>query len=104
MSYTLSANRWLYLQLADNKGTEWSAGSYSDGGGTGTGTRDTERLVHYPDETDRQIVTQTWYLQGLTIGNTYTINPQAKTSATTNQLWTGGIWPACICRGYYLPS
>ena len=104
MSYTLSANRWLYLQLADNKGTEWSAGSYSDGGGTGTGTRDTQRLVHYPDETDRQIVIQTWYLQGLTIGNTYTINPQAKTSSTTNQLWTGGIWPACICRGYYLPS
>jgi len=104
MSYTVSSNRWLYLQLADNKGTEWSSGSYSDGGGTGTGTRDTERLVHYPDETDRQIVTQTWYLQGLTIGNTYTINPQAKTSSTTNQLWTGGIWPACICRGYYLPS
>ena len=104
MSYTVSSNRWLYLQLGDNKGTEWSAGSYSDGGGTGTGTRGTGRLVHYPDETDRQIVTQTWYLQGLTIGNTYTINPQAKTSATTNQLWTGGIWPACICRGYYLPS
>jgi hypothetical protein len=104
MSYTVSSNRWLYLQLADNKGTEWSKGSYSDGGGTGTGTRDTNRLVHYPDETDRQIVTQTWYLQGLTIGNTYTINPQAKTSSTTNQLWTGGIWSACICRGYYLPS
>jgi len=104
MSYTVSSNRWLYLQLGDNKGTEWSAGSYSDGGGTGTGTRGTGRLVHYPDETDRQIVTQTWYLQGLTIGNTYTINPQAKTSSTTNQLWTGGIWPACICRGYYLPS
>ena len=104
MSYTVSSNRWLYLQLADNKGTEWSVGSYADGGGTGTGTRDTERLVHYPDETDRQIITQTWYLQGLTIGNTYTINPQAKTSATTNQLWTGGIWPACICRGYYLPA
>jgi len=104
MSYTVSSNRWLYLQLGDNKGTEWSAGSYSDGGGTGTGTRGTGRLVHYPDETDRQIVTQTWYLQGLTVGNTYTINPQAKTSSTTNQLWTGGIWPACICRGYYLPS
>ena len=104
MSYTVSSNRWLYLQLADNTGTEWSVGSYSNGGGTGTGTRSTTRLVHYPDETDRQIVIQTWYLQGLTIGNTYTINPRARTSSTTNQLWTGGVWPACICRGYYLPS
>ena len=101
-NYSGTANRWLYLRLNDDYGSEWSGGTY--GGGYGTGTRNTERFVNYTDETDRNPVRQTWYLQGLTIGTSYTINPAAKTSATTNSIYAGGSYPACILRGYYLPT
>ena len=101
-NYAISSNRWLYLQLGDNAGTEWSSGT--SGGGYGTGTRSTSRTIHYADETDRQPVRQTWYLQGLTVGTIYTINPMARTSSTTNYIYAGGAFPAGILRGYYLPS
>ena len=102
VNYSGTGNRWLYLRLNDDYGTEWSAGSY--GGGYGTGTRDTERLVNYTDETDRNPVRQTWYLTGLTIGTEYIVNPAAKTDATVNNIYAGATYPACILRGYYLPS
>jgi len=101
-NYSITGNRFLYLQLGDNVGTEWSVGT--SGGGSGTGTRSTTRTTFYTDETDKAQVIQTWYLTGLTIGNTYTINPMASTSATTNYIYAGGSYPACILRGYYLPS
>ena len=101
-NYTISGNRWMYLQLGDNTGTEWSSGT--SGGGYGTGTRSTARQIHYSDETDKQPVRQTWYLQGLTVGTSYTINPMAKTSSTLNYIYAGGSYPAAILRGYYLPT
>ena len=101
-NYSISGNRWFYLQLGDGGGTEWSVGT--TGGGYNTGTRDTARLIHYSDETDKQPIRQTWYLEGLSIGTSYTINPMAKTSATLNYIYAGGSYPASILRGYYLPS
>lgn len=102
-NYSISGNRWLYLQLGDNKLVEWSSGATADGGGTGTGTRSTARTIQYTDETDKVPVRQTWYLQGLTVGTSYTINPMARTSSTLNYIYAGGAYPAAILRGYYLP-
>jgi len=102
-NYTTTSSRILYLRLNDDYGDEWSVGNYGGGGGI-TGTRDTERYIHFADETDKQPVRQTWYLQGLTIGNEYTVNPAAKTSATINLIYAGGAYPASILRGYYLPT
>jgi len=99
-NYGYTGNRILYLQLGDNTGTEWSVGT--SGGGYGTGTRSTDRNSLYTDETDRAYVTQIWYLQGLSVGTTYTINPMAKTSSTLNFIYAGGNYPACILRGYYI--
>ena len=93
-----SGNRWFYLRLSDDAGVEWSVGALVDGGGTGTGTRNTERLITYADETDDQLINQTWYLQGLSIGTTYTINPYTRTSATYNYIYAGGSYPACILK------
>lgn len=101
-NYSISGNRWLYLQLGDNTGTEWSSGT--SGGGYGTGTRSTARTIQYTDETDKVPVRQTWYLQGLTVGTSYTINPMAKTSSTLNYIYAGGTFPAAILRGYYLQT
>ena len=101
-NYSISGNRWLYLRLNDDYGDEWSVGNY--GGGAGTGTRDTARLINWTDETDKLPVRQTWYLTGLTIGTSYVVNPMAKTSATTNYIYAGGAFPASILRGYYLPN
>jgi len=93
-----SGNRWFYLRLSDDAGVEWSVGALVDGGGTGTGTRDTSRLITYADETDDQLMNQTWYLQGLSIGTTYTINPYTRTSSTYNYIYAGGSYPACILK------
>jgi len=101
-NYGSSSNRFTYCRLTDNAGTEFSSGT--DQGGYGTGTVNTERLVHGMDETDKQIFRITWYIQGLTIGNTYTFNPQARTSGTFNYIAAGGSYPATILRGYYLPT
>lgn len=101
-NYSISGNRWLYLQLGDNAGTEWSVGT--SGGGSGTGTRSTARNIQYTDETDKVPVRQTWYLSGLSVGTSYTINPMAKTDATLNYIYAGGSYPACILRGYYLQT
>ena len=92
-----TSNRWLYLRLSDGSGGEWSSGM-GTGGGVGTGTRNTERLVSYPDETDNRVVNVSWYLQGLTIGNSYTINPYAKTNAIYAYIYAGGSFPACILK------
>jgi hypothetical protein len=100
-NFTSSGNRYLYFQLEDGAGTEWSIGT--SGGGSGTGTRSTIRTNHAADETDKQEVRQTWYLQGLTIGTSYTVNPAAKTSTQYNYLFGGGSYQATILRGYYLP-
>lgn len=98
MSYGGSSNRWLYLTLLDGAGTtEWTA-SMGTGGGYGTGTRATERLVHYRDETDGQYQTMSWVLTGLTPGNTYIVNPGAKTNITSNYVYAGGTFPACVFR------
>jgi len=101
-NYAISSNRDTDMRLVDKGGTEWSIGSSE--GGSGTGTIQTAREVHRADETDRQIVHQTWSITGLSIGTTYTFNPQAKTSATSNFLAAGGNYPAAFFRGYYLPS
>ena len=39
-----------------------------------------------------------WYVSGLTAGNTYTFTLQAKTSGTANYVVAGGSYPACIMR------
>ena len=103
MNYGGSSNKWLYLGLLDGAGTtEWSA-SMATGGGYGTGTANTQRLVHYKDETDGQYQTMSWLLSGLTPGNTYIVNPSARTSGTTNYVYAGGrypstAFPACVSR------
>jgi len=101
-NYAISSNRDTDMRLVDKGGTEWSIGSSE--GGSGTGTIQTEREVHRADETDRQIVHQTWSITGLTVGSTYTFNPQARTSATSNFLAAGGSYPSAFFRGYYLPE
>jgi len=101
-NYAISSNRDTDMRLVDKGGSEWSVGISE--GGSGTGTIQTAREVHRADETDRQIVHQTWSITGLSIGTTYTFNPQAKTSATSNFLAAGGNYPAAFFRGYYLPS
>ena len=101
-NYAISSNRDTDMRLVDKSGSEWSVGISE--GGSGTGTIQTAREVHRADETDRQIVHQTWSITGLTIGSTYTFNPQARTSATSNFLAAGGNYPAAFFRGYYLPS
>ena len=95
-NYTSSSNRWIYLRLSDLYGTEWSVGMA--GGGYGTGTRDTERNINYADENDKQTIVMSWYLQGLSIGSSYTVNPYAKTSSTWNYIYAGGSYPACILK------
>ena len=98
LNYGGTSNKWLYLTLLDGAGTtEWSA-SMGTGGGMGTGTRPTERLVHYRDETDSDYVSMSWVLTGLTPGNTYIVNPGAKTSGTSNYIYAGGSFPACVFR------
>mgnify|MGYP006400559793 FL=1 len=92
-----SGNRWFYLRLSDGSGNEWSGGG-GTGGGSGTGTRNTERLIHYADEHDRQTIVMSWYLEGLSIASSYTINPYAKTSSTYNNIYAGGSYPACILK------
>jgi len=101
-NYAISSNRDTDMRLVDKGGSEWSVGTTE--GGSGTGTIQTAREVHRADETDRQIVHQTWSITGLTIGSTYTFNPQARTSATSNFLAAGGNYPSAFFRGYYLPS
>ena len=101
-NYAISSNRDTDMRLVDKAGSEWSVGTTE--GGSGTGTIQTAREVHRADETDRQIVHQTWSITGLTIGSTYTFNPQARTSTTTNFLAAGGNYPDAFFRGYYLPS
>lgn len=101
-NYAISSNRDTDMRLVDKGGSEWSVGTSE--GGSGTGTIQTAREVHRADETDRQIVHQTWSITGLTIGSTYTFNPQARTSSTTNFLAAGGNYPDAFFRGYYLPS
>jgi len=98
-----SSNRWLYLRLSDGGGNEWSSGT-GTGGGYGTGTRSTERLVSYPDENDKRQMVMSWYLQGLTIGNSYTINPFAKTSSSWNYIYAGGSYPPCILKVINIPD
>ena len=98
LSYGGSSNRWLYLTLLDGAGTtEWTS-SMGTGGGYGTGTRPTERLVHYRDETDSDYVSMSWVLTGLTPGNTYIVNPGAKTNLTSNYIYAGGSFPCCVLR------
>lgn len=87
-NYAISSNRDTDMRLVDKGGSEWSVGISE--GGAGTGTIQTAREVHRADETDRQIVHQTWSITGLTIGSTYTFNPQARTSATSN-FWRLGV-------------
>ena len=39
-----------------------------------------------------------WYLEGLSVGVSYTVNPYAKTSGVYNYIYAGGNYPACILR------
>ena len=69
-----------------------------------TGGRDTTRVIHQADESDDVNLTMTWVLTGLTIGNSYNLYPQMRSSTTTNSIYAGGSYPPCILRGYYLPT
>ena len=105
-NYGVSSNKTTRIRLADKGGAEFSVGTTQ--GGQGTGTRSTERNVHSMDETDKQGLRITWFIQGLTVGNTYSFYPQATTSSTANYLAAGGSgtsgYPGSFLRGYYLPS
>ena len=96
-----TSGRYTYLGLFDDDGAEWSGGDESDGGGDGTGTKITQRVWCIADETDKQTIQASWYLQGLTIGTSYTVNPSAQTNGTTNYIFAGGgdgLYPACILK------
>ena len=96
-----TTGRYTYLGLWDDDGAEWSGGDEADGGGYGTGTENTQRVWCIADETDKRTIQASWYLQGLTIGTSYTINPTAKTNGTTNYIFAGGgdgLYPACILK------
>ena len=70
-----------------------------------TGGRNTTRTLHQADESDDVYLTMTWYLTGLTIGNTYNLYPQMRsTSSSSNFIRAGGSNAPAILRGYYLPS
>ena len=70
-----------------------------------TGGRDTTRTLHQADESDDVYLTMTWYLTGLTIGNSYNLYPQMRsTSSSSNFIRAGGSNAPAILRGYYLPS
>ena len=96
-----TSGRYTYLGLWDDDGAEWSGGDESDGGGDGTGTTNTQRVFSIADETDKKTIQASWYLQGLSVGTSYTINPTAKTNGTTNYIFAGGgdgLYPACILK------
>ena len=69
-----------------------------------TGGRNTTRLFHQADESDDVYITATWVLTGLTVGNSYNLYPQMRSSTTTNSIYAGGSYPGAILRGYYLPT
>ena len=69
-----------------------------------TGGRDTTRTIHQADESDDVYLTMTWVLTGLTVGNTYNLYPQMRsTSSSSNFIRAGGSNAPAILRGYYLP-
>ena len=70
-----------------------------------TGGRDTTRTIHQADESDDVYLTMTWVLTGLTIGNTYNLYPQMRSSSSSsNFIRAGGSNAPAILRGYYLPT
>ena len=70
-----------------------------------TGGRQTARTLHQADESDDVYLTMTWVLTGLTIGNTYNLYPQMRsTSSSSNFIRAGGSNAPAILRGYYLPT
>ena len=70
-----------------------------------TGGRNTTRTLHQADESDDVYLTMTWYLTGLTIGNTYNLYPQMRSSSSSsNFIRAGGSNAPAILRGYYLPT
>ena len=70
-----------------------------------TGGRDTTRTIHQADESDDVYLTMTWVLTGLTIGNSYNLYPQMRsTSSSGNFIRAGGSNAPAILRGYYLPA
>ena len=70
-----------------------------------TGGRDTTRTIHQADESDDVYLTMTWVLTGLTIGNSYNLYPQMRsTSSSGNFIRAGGSNAPAILRGYYLPT
>ena len=70
-----------------------------------TGGRDTTRTLHQADESDDVYLTMTWVLTGLTIGNSYNLYPQMRsTSSSGNFIRAGGSNAPAILRGYYLPT
>ena len=70
-----------------------------------TGGRDTTRTLHQADESDDVYLTMTWVLTGLTIGNSYNLYPQMRsTSSSGNFIRAGGSNAPAILRGYYLPA
>tara|TARA_R100000805_G_C3605835_1_gene106264 strand:+ start:21 stop:1157 length:1137 start_codon:yes stop_codon:yes gene_type:complete len=70
-----------------------------------TGGRQTARTFHQADESDDVNLNITWVLTGLTIGNTYNLYPQMRsTSSSSNFIRAGGTSPPAILRGYYLPT
>lgn len=96
-----TSGRFTYARLAGSSSTTSGAEFntfYSTGG------RNTERLIHQADESDDVNLTMTWVLTGLTIGNSYNLYPQMRSSSTTNSIYAGGSYPGAILRGYYLPS
>tara|TARA_R100001079_G_C4450194_1_gene153310 strand:+ start:2229 stop:4196 length:1968 start_codon:yes stop_codon:yes gene_type:complete len=87
-------NHEISMRLVDNGGSEFSVGSNQ--GGFGTGTIQTSRKLYDGGGTTANSVVGTWYLTGLTIGNTYKVQIQVRTtsaSTTLISLYTGGLFP-----------
>ena len=96
-----TSGRFTYARLNGSSSTSTAAEFttfYSTGG------RNTTRLFHQADESDDVYITATWVLTGLTVGNSYNLYPQMRSSTTTNSIYAGGSYPGAILRGYYLPT
>ena len=96
-----TSGRFTYARLAGSSATTSGAEFttfYSTGG------RATERIFHQADESDDVYLSISWLLTGLTLGNTYNLYPQMRSSSTSNSIYAGGSYPSAILRGYYLPS
>ena len=85
--------------------------SYGYGLDTGQTEKYFKKYMSTAGTTSEYVVDHTyetikWYISGLTVGNTYRFYVQAKNASTSTAssiyLYSGGSWPPCILKGYFI--